>query len=467
MRLPAFVLALALAVVAAAPATAAPLKASDDEVVTGPVLAGGQVVYLTRVKANYVLQKAAPGAQPQTLQSYPAPVNDDDCCFTTFGLELAGSPTRLATLLGRQSSAKGQVVDATERLSAGPIDGPATDIYSCQNASPFFNSGFDLDGDRLAIGPNACPGQPDAVVIRDLATGADVATVPQGSGRVFGQLKLAGHYLAVAYASDPSTSTARRVLVRDLSTGTDVTDVAGFDSFGVQADGKLVVTDKTPGAPGCSDGVEWYAPGDATPHPLGMCAVSAPRIAADRVLVARQAPPGGKGAELVLSDLSGNARVVARADSHKAIGAGYQLDATHAAYSVGSCTPGRGLVYLDDLAPADPMTVATDCPVKPRGGKLRPTRSNRVVVTLACPKGCGGFVNIDSGSLTVTPDATFAGPPGNVRVSLRLGVRARRLLARRGRLGVRIDGTFQDLTDDSSGNRFSQAATLLPARAAR
>ena len=463
------VAAVLAALLAPSAAEAARTKVSTDAPASGPQLAGGEAIYLVRSGNAQEIRAAGPGAGPsRTLRSFPVPRNADDCCFTSVGVGFNASATRLATLFTRADSVKGTDAGAEARLQAGPLVGPDTEVYSCRTERLGSVRPFDVDGDRIAFAAGPCAGKANSVVVRDLATGTDLATVSAPADSEVVNVRLAGRYLAYAHAGTPTAANAPyEVVVRDLSAGTDVIKGSIAGSLDLQDDGKLVAAGP-PGPAGCPSGLSWYSPAEPTRHALNVCAASSPQVAGDRILVRRETPGGGGAGDLALVDLTGNARVLASAGEIDLISPDYDFDGTRATYRLAACLPAESGIYLDDLAPADPVALPAECPATPKGGRLRAGRTGLVTVSVACPQGCQGVLGLVRGRRTqLTQPRDFAGGPGTVRVRLRLSRPARALLARRRSLKAVIEGGYGGPSKASAGRTFRRSVTLLAPRARR
>jgi hypothetical protein len=186
-----------------------------------------------------------------------------------------------------------------------------------------------------------------------------------------------------------------------------------------------------------------------------LCPDARPRIAGDRVLLrVRDSTADSARGELVLSDLNGVARPLLRSAAVDAINPDYDLDPGGAAYAAGTCSPRIGELYIDNLAPAEPVEVNADCPLRVTSRRIRARRNATVTVRLRCPKGCGGELQLRSrrGNTRYTSYKGFAGRPGAVRVKLTLRRSAKRALGRTGRLRARVVANSSDLR---SGSNFS------------
>lgn len=461
-------LAVSLLVVAAAivaePAQAAPDYLTNEEPTSAPHLAGDQVVYLKLASTGNLVRLARTDQpKPRTLRTLPvAAASDEECCSSFIGAGLASSATRLATSTYRQDNAKGFVVGSETKLEAGPLTGDPVQVYQCSSGGPYDPGGYDLDGDRLAYVTGGCNTGNRSIVIRDLAAGADVVTITAPEGRTFWDVRLAGRY--IAFQTSPSAagiSAPRETTVRDLQTGTDLYNVSAFNPFDLQDDGKLTINSDAGAGSGCASTVDWYSPAEPTRHATGICAASAPFIGGDRILVQRRA--GGTTTQVVLSDLSGNARPLASAATPEGLG-GIDFDGTRAAYVTNTCVPGTAGVYLDDLAPADPITVGADCPIKARGTRLRPDRAGRLEIKFSCENGCGGAVSINRGSTRLSTERDFGGFETTF-AGVKLTRSARRLLARKRSLRVTIEGTHRVLSS-ANYEPFQRKVTLLAPRRA-
>ncbi len=466
MRHPRLLLTLVVLVALLAPsaAQAGRVKVSGEAPASAPNLAGDQVVYLRSLTGANEVRLAAPGAAPRTLRTFGVTSSDDDCCTSFANVGLATSATRLATLFTREDSAKGVLVNSSASLEAGPLAGPAGPIYECTRGDADIQGGFDLDGDRLAY-VSVCGNGARSVVVRDLATGADVTTFPGPAGRELLDVRLAGNFVAYL-TSPPEPGAPRAITVRDLAAGTDLFTVTALPAFDLQADGKLVAnTDAA--APGCPATVDWFSPAEPTRHATGICAATVPHIAGDRILVQRRVS-GSEAVDLVLSDLNGNARTLATGQSALALG-GADFDGTRAAYVAQSCSSSRGDVYLDDLGPADsPLSVPGGCPIAVRGATFRASGSGRVRLSFDCPRGCSGSAQIYArrGDDPLTRERSFDTGPGRAAITVKLDRRTRLALARRGRLKARVVGESSVL--DSRGSRtFGRKVTLLAPRRSR
>lgn len=446
-----------LSVVALVPASAqaARTQVSTEVAGPGPELAGDLAVYQVPSSTDRVIRAAGPGSPPRTLveSPIPRPGPDDDCCFTNSNFAWSVSATRLAVQTYREDSSRGQPGRTNVSLTAGPLPGPRESVYGCSAIGGTSVGPFDVDGDRIAFLRGSC-GESEAIVVRNLATGANEATLPAAPGRLYLDVVLAGRYVALAQrAASASQQDDATVVVHDLVLGMDVTAQTTNGNFDLQADGKLVTTQSVPGPDGCPTSLAWYGPGDPTRRVMPFCPDARPRIAGDRVLlrVRNDDQPGDAG-DLILSDLSGAARPLVRSEAVGAIGGDYDLDPGGAAYATSTCSPRRSAVYTDDLAPAEPLQVEAECPLFVTSRRLRARRNATVTVRLRCPNGCGGELQLRSrrGNRRLTAYKGFAGGPGAVRVKLRLRRPARRALARTGRLRGRFVVNTGDLRSGSN-----------------
>jgi len=468
MTLPrlALLLAALVAVVAPAAAQADRVKVSTEEPDTGVYLAGNQAVYLDYDGQQNRIRLARPGVAPDTLLLFASSSSDDDCCATVRSVGLDASPTRLATLFSELQTAKGVIVNNRTKLEAGPLAGPLGPLYECTTGGEYEAGGVDLDGDRIAFVAGGCNNAGRSVVVRDLATGGEVTSFPAPAGKALWDVQLAGPYLAYSTSANQfRPDEPRDITVREIASGTEPFTVSGAGPFDLQADGKLAVANVATGTD-CKVTIDWYSPAEPARHATGICAASEPHIGGDRILVERRGATGD-AVDVVLSDLNGNARTLAGAASIGGLG-GVDFDGTRAAYVVRSCVPLKADIYLDDLSPSEAaIAVPGSCPIKPLQRRVRASRTGKVALSFSCPRGCGGSVELVRGEddlLSTSPD--FAGGPGRARATVKLTRATRRLLARRGRLRVSVEGVVKTL--DTDGSRpFVRNVTLLAPKRSR
>ena len=449
---------------ALAPAGAhgAPAQVSDDVVSRGPELSGDLVVYQPPSATNRVIRSIGVDKPLETLFVRPIPDAADDEFNTRSSFDWSVSDTRLAVRNYREDSAKGQPAGANLSLTAGPLAGPQQSVYGCSASGGVATGPFDVDGNRIAFTRGSCGDSRD-IVVRNLATGANEAIVPQVPGQAYLDVVLAGRYVAFARrAANATPQDDATVVVYDLVLGANVTSAPSNGNFDLQSDGKLVTVATTPGPDSCRTSVAWYAPGDPSRRVLPFCPSARPRIAGNRVLLKTESAGGG---QLVLSELSGASRQLLQSDAVDAIGDEYDLDPAGAAYDAATCSPRVGEIYIDDLAPAPPVQLNADCPLRVTSRRIRSSRNRSVTVRLRCPNGCGGELQLRSrrGNTRYTSYKGFAGRPGAVRVKLALRRSAKRTLGRTGRLRARVVANSSDLR---SGSNFSvvQRVTLTGRR---
>ena len=179
-------------------------------------------------------------------------------------------------------------------------------------------AGRDLVYDRATIRKRRCIAQ---VVVRDLGAARARGRVLASAANSSIQVRAAGHLVAWLMLRKPDVIVVydlrrRAVLYRAFASAADADEFRAWD---VQADGKIAVAIAPRGAPAGNAGVplmvDVFSPRRAQPDMLPIRAdgdVDNPELHIDRDRVALMRAPGRHSTDLVVIDLAGNVRTVAR-----------------------------------------------------------------------------------------------------------------------------------------------------------
>lgn len=325
------------------------------------------------------------------------------------------------------------------RLDAGPRprsvrNTPLRRIARCSG------SGFDIEpgsavalsGALLAHDGAPCgenEGKPSRIALRDLRTGSQrFEALPED--RVLRRLTTAGRFVAASLErrsdfQDPNFETDHLVGLFDRDRPGAIAIVPAGKlgpSLDVQSDGRVAI---------CSEEgrLSTFSPAQLEPRDLGACGRSGPIIAADQIVF--RAPTG----EIQVSDLTGRRETLAPLGDVDSFG--LDFDGRNVVYGLARCVGGTEILST---------TVEARGRVKPYVGCPAFIRSRRRLAVqgggstrfaLDCPRGCSGFFDL-FGARDVIASGAFERRPGRSTVRARLDRSARRALARRGSLRVKL-----------------------------
>lgn len=434
---------LVAALAAASPAAAAsgtielprgPGPASADPALTevvGPRPAGELVVLATGSATHgWSVRTAAPGAPPREIARVPAAPEST--------LDVLASASHVALLRHAAPCPSRACRDTPpttlSAVLAGPLSGPigalsqcgAPGAAACASACP---SGArrvvaGLGGDRLAFQGPCAPG----VVLRDLVGGAERTIGPHASGIAIlgGRIAIAQ---AMAFQPGEPPALGDRVVVRDLATGAELYRTTER-ALGLQPplplalleDGSVAYTTVRPGP---SLALVVAGPGD--PHgrvvaPLGFATLAG--AGARHVLIDRRSPT--RSGELELVRVDGGASTTARIHVGDITGdSGF--DGTTITWAQRRCTTTFVTRWrLDEPRPSSPdLRCGTPLPVR-RTATLSRARVLRVALRCPATGGRGGCLS------TVALTAIERGRPAR-------GVNAAQRLRALGRQAVALD----------------------------
>lgn len=438
--------ALALALVPAAPASAA-----RTEVVTmpafSPKLVTGGTVFFSRAPGRARVIRAVPGGGPAEIASLPdPPAADPFCCSQEYGTALAAEGGHAAASRRVLMYAKGAVAEDSFMLRAGPVTAPLPELYSCAGNHP-----FDVDGGRIAY-LDGCingggPGSP--VVVRDLtAPNAPIIhSIPVAGSTE--SVDLAGQHLAIGRIGAGNTF---ETIVRDLASDTEAYRAPGLAPSSLQADGKLVL--RVGSGSGCR--LDWYSKAEPVAHTIDICPSEGLKMAGDRIAIGREAADGKVTLDLLALD--GQITTLATFGNGSLLN-GIDFDGTRMVYAVGGCSTTQDKVYIDDLAgPA--ATEGGPCPGSIRSSKVRASSSGKVTVKFSCEEGCSGFLTLHRGGKQIVRSVDpLEEEPGTGRATMRLKSSNLKLLRSRGSLSVQA--RLQVQQRGGPARTFKRAIRLL------
>ena len=297
--------------------TGSAAPAPSRVLVSGPLLAGSRVVWLETDGNEILLESAVRGRSPKTLLRQKLGVawlDDLAASRSTIALErqtevcpppsppTASSCTEQREVLGAALPGRFGLLAASDDCGGGSISlWPSTDASGAVVAMGENVCLSPLDRRRRVV--IARPGKPGRTTLCD----ADQFAVPP---HCYGDARIAGRFVAWREGRD-----AIVVFDRTHRTIADRRLFPSIASFDIQADGKLVVAYQPQGIDKPAS-VAWRAPGspgrdlsfDVRIPDLRHAVV---RIDGDRIL-AERATPGRSSSTLVLSDLQGRTRAIAR-----------------------------------------------------------------------------------------------------------------------------------------------------------
>jgi hypothetical protein len=299
---------------------------------------------------------------------------------------------------------------APHPLHGMPLSGPAGRSFAGCGRFPLVA----VDGSSVAY---RCSGD-DHVTVRDLATGA---TSSIATGTAVFRIDIAGSFVAVERSVAPGQV---EIAVFDRATGARVYSAnagEGQSPFSLQSDGKVAIVELGE-ARECVSRLTWHSPAEPQAHTLSTdaCGLQV-EMSGDQVAYERA---GGR--ELVVSDLAGNARVVANFPVRRGLRSlstllEFDFEGGLVAYAERGCGPDP--VYMDSAsAPAVVAPGATSCPIKLLTRRTR-LRGRVLTLRFRCPRGCrmlaGLTLNGRRGTY-VKSEEVYALSPGQSRLRIRL-----------------------------------------------
>jgi hypothetical protein len=277
-------------------------------------------------------------------------------------------------------------VDAPDEVEPHPLFGmplsgpPGTPFGGCDRFPQVA-----VDGSLVA---HRCSGD-SAVTVRDLASGA-TSSIPTGTA-VF-RIDIAGNFLAVERSAAPGVV---EIAVFDRTTGALVYTASageGQSPFSLQADGKLAVVELDEGRE-CVSRLSWHSPAEPQAHTLTLEACGTQvEMSGDQIAYERA---GGR--ELAVSDLAGNARVVAGFPVRRGVLSlstllRFDFEGAQVTYAERGC--GADVVYMESATGPSPVAPgATGCPAKLLSRRAR-LRGRVLTLRFRCPRGCSMLMGL-------------------------------------------------------------------------
>jgi hypothetical protein len=337
-------------------------------------------------------------------------------------------------------------------LLAGPIAGPLTNVDPCAAAEDeAANDDLSLDGDNVAYIQSPCAGGPNAVVVRNLASGAAPTSMPlPGAVPAEPYVSLAGDYVGYYDGTD--------VIVRNWTNGSVIYDHAPLgtaDCAGVYdqsveppggghcltglevgSDGSLweqtaVLTVVLSGTgkysmntlqDTCTGEIDLFAPGSTSSQPIGTGSVCG--FPGDEAL-----EPHVSGDSVVYDTHTGWIAQAA-GGAPRALGYPgqiYSFSGTTLVTEHSTCIE-QSIVSISTTS--DPPLAAdpTGCPVDARGD-VTLGRHPYLSLRISCPQGCLGPLAVYAGSRAQAASSTFTLAPG-ASTSLRIALPPHGVLVR-------------------------------------
>lgn len=369
------------------------------------------------------------------------------------GIEFAVTRNRFALLTTENGSEETSGDFGRFALRAGGLGDPLALIYRCGwESDPAQPPVFGLAGDSLAYERDPCRGAAPAIVVRDLATGAEQA-FPQPTGSYVQYMSIDGNSLALVRLPSTQLGQGSELVVYDLRTARETNRIAiakdrDVGSIDVAADGTVAAVTgptRTPAGRdfGCPDGrIEVYAAGVHEPRRLANRVCPAVTLAGDNVL---HLTGGSQATALKAVTLDGRRR---RTLANWGRVGRRAFDADDRRFALGLRRCAGGFAFLVG-AIGDPTVRAGSarCPVAVRAPRRLRTVDGHVGVRLGCSRGCAGTVRLKLGRkrLAARLVRVERGASGRLRLSLGRGARA--LLRRRGALPVTIEARTLDRDD--------------------
>jgi hypothetical protein len=410
----ALLVTVALAIVpGSADAEFATLGATTQyQALVGPAFAASEVVWGERSlpgasagtpRSEFSVLAAVPGAHGSTLFSAPAPASVEE---STKPLGLVASPTLLAFAYqleapqcGAASLACGQP-DLPEVRSVAAFGGPPAGPFRRFGGPSLKNGAIGLSGDEVVLAEPVHGGTGgETAYVEDLATGTPARELgPVASSG----LSVAGTYVASSIANEIAVTTLAGTPVYSvlLPAGTEgcTSDSNGVGrdhegepgescGYALDADATLAIATGGPG------GLYWASPAQPQLHPIAVDLAS-PLVAIANDEIVYVTPAGAMGAQLALTDLSGNARPISFPVEGGAEGiSGLAFDGTNVAWTDGCIYAGSVPASAPTGPPAPACEAVTIESEFNEGVKL--ARSGRVRIDLRCQYSpCSGTLTL-------------------------------------------------------------------------
>jgi hypothetical protein len=321
---------LAAAVLAVAASGAAPLASGESRVLwQGPVLAGAAVVWAEEAGGTGSLHLWAPRRGERVV-------------YRSGSLALARPLAASRSLLAFERSypscppERGRVCPQAEDALAGPLAGPFRTLVGARTCSlTTAANSLALDGGLAAYLELDCARGRVRVVVRDLARRRRPLVLRDAAvaGGCCRDVSIAGRYVAWSDARGGEVVVFDRVTGRvayraRIGRGADID--AGFD---LQRDGKLAVAyRRNAAAPVSPTTVAWFSPRAPRAHVLPFPGRDTRvRIADDRIALERFLTPTKSA--LVVTDLAGHARTLARFAPPLRLQSRFDFDGQHIAWA--------------------------------------------------------------------------------------------------------------------------------------
>lgn len=425
------VIALALALVVPASASAAPREVTRfvpsyaepfgeffQNSWATPVLAGDSAVWArSRPSSGWVVERGTPDARPSRVAFSERPTGGYRVLhrITMAG----GSPTRVAWSDGAvevHSASHMAYTPFRHRLMTATPGGAPAPVLECTRFTECYEDGLvgydsyfgDLDGEVVAYITGRYPDY--SIVVDDLQSSAEPVRIETGS-LDYRYLRIAGSYVVWTNISIDGYET----VVYDWRARREVYRAPG-SGYELQSDGKVAAV-----APGDDGGIRWYSRSEPRAHEIDPPSggfYGAVRIAGDRLLALER---DGRARTLVVMGLDGSGR--------RSIGpvqeypAGYDFDGKRATWATAEC----GFVSMwfdpdvDVEAPVRAGAALPPCtPPSIRG--IQAAGDGRIVVKLVCAASCRGRLDV-----FVDPELGTARPLARRRIGLRANRRVRRV----------------------------------------
>jgi hypothetical protein len=410
-----------------------------------PVLSGDRAVWFeTTPAADVAVVGARAGEPPRRLQA----IARDRSAASILSARIAASPALvLAGIEGSTIGGGGAASVAYGEVWVGAAAGPLERIVRCEESGGDQVGLRSVDASGAAYVYRVCDGGPGHVEVRD--TSANPLSPARSVGSGGHGARIAGRYVAWLENYSPGAVTnGAHVVVYDRVADGEVYRLAPeavpgpINGIDLQGDGTVAL------AYGGDRGlaVGWASPSEPRLHPLGLAGRGDydVRIARDRIAFQRGTSEIGQAidAEVGVSDLRGNARIVARHTDDYYLRESFDFDGRRVLWRNVGCTRVR-LVVRSAAARTAARQAQRRCPLVL---KKRPSvRAGVATFGFGCPalrKPCRFYVVLRAvGSRRVIGSARF-GRRNPVRI--RLTSWARRRLAARGALRVRAKVEMSD-----------------------
>jgi hypothetical protein len=435
----------AVALLALAPAGAAAQDASFKPAgfAGTPALAGERVLWTLGPGLNVELWSGTAGASPVRVQTFApeAPPGGRQYLSAT----LAASPSLAAVTAFAYRDigpGAGRQPEYTEQY-VGPPGGPLERVAWCPAEQNQVRSA-DVSGEAYVY--RQCDEGEGHVEIRDFGAEPLSGSAAVGRGGYFA--RIAGRYVAwLDGVWQPETvSNTADLVVYDRVAGTEVYRVGREDigrtlhSLDVQSDGKIAFSYETDARSEDRVVGGWASPAEPYVHrlPLPERGEYDVKIVDDRIAFQAGHSQGFtiQHADIGLSDLSGNTRLLARRTDAYVFNESFDYDGERVTWSEYGCER-RRLVVRAVNEPGTAKGAPRNCPLR----MLAKPRVTRGVAVFRF--GCGGFLRPCSFMATLRAAGRKVGHIGRERaarnpVRVRLSRAGRRVLEQRGSLRVEL-----------------------------